>query len=34
MHELWYDYIKVKYGKKVKLCYMAEMLFPCIHKNR
>ena len=22
MHEFWYDYIKLKYGEKVKLCYM------------
>ena len=22
MHESWYDYVKPKYGKKVKLCYM------------
>ena len=25
MYELWYDYLKPKYGKKSKLC---------IHKNR
>ena len=22
MYEFWYDYIKPKYGEKVKLCYM------------
>ena len=22
MHELWYDYVKTKYGEKAKLCYM------------
>ena len=22
MHEFWYDYVKSKYGKKLKLCYM------------
>ena len=22
MHEFWYDYVKLKYGEKVKLCYM------------
>ena len=22
MHEFWYDYIKLKYDKKGKLCYM------------
>ena len=22
MHEFWYDYVKPKYGKKAKLCYM------------
>ena len=21
MYELWYDYVKLKYGKKAKLCY-------------
>ena len=22
MYEVWYDYVKPKYGEKVKLCYM------------
>ena len=22
MHEFWYNYVKPKYGKKLKLCYM------------
>ena len=22
MYEFWYDYVKSKYGKKAKLCYM------------
>ena len=22
MHKFWYDYVKGKYGEKVKLCYM------------
>ena len=22
MYEIWYDYVKPKYGKKAKLCYM------------
>ena len=22
IHEFWYDYVKAKYGKKAKLCYM------------
>ena len=22
MHEFWYDYVKLRYGKKAKLCYM------------
>ena len=21
-YEFWYDYVKLKYGEKVKLCYM------------
>ena len=29
MYEFWYDYVKPKYDKKVKLCYMDTD-----HKNR
>ena len=25
MHGFWYDYIKAKYNKKVKLCYMKTL---------
>ena len=27
MHEFWYDYVKSKYGKKLKLCYMDKDTF-------
>ena len=27
MHEFWYDYIKPKYDKKAKLCYMDTNIF-------
>ena len=27
MHELWYDYVKPKYGEKSKLCYMVTDSF-------
>ena len=27
MHEFWYDYVKLKYGEKPKLCYMATDSF-------
>ena len=27
MYEFWYDYIKVKYGDKARLCYMATDSF-------
>ena len=30
MYEFWYDYVKPKYGEKVKLCFMDTD----IHKNR
>ena len=30
MYEFWYDYIKLKYGEKVKLCYM-ETDFVIMH---
>ena len=34
MYEFWYDYVKPKYGEKVKLCYMDTDMLHCIHKNR
>ena len=34
MYEIWYDYVKPKYGEKVKLCYMDTDMLHCIHKNR
>ena len=27
MHEFWYDYVKPKYGEKIKLCYMGTDSF-------
>ena len=24
MHELWFDYLKPKYGENAKLCYMTQ----------
>ena len=27
MYELWYDYVKPKYGEKVKFCYMDTYIF-------
>ena len=27
MYEFWYDYVKPKYGEKVKLCYMNTDIF-------
>ena len=27
MYEFWYDYVKLKYGEKVKLCYMDRESF-------
>ena len=26
MYEVWYDYVKPKYGEKAKLCYMDAVL--------
>ena len=31
MYEFWYDYVKRKYGEKLKLCYMDTDRFYCIH---
>ena len=37
MYELWYDYIKPKYGEKERLRYMGtgyiNNWFHCIHEN-
>ena len=33
MYEFQYDYVKVKYGEKAKLCYMDPGCF-IAHKNR
>ena len=31
MFEFWYDYVKPKYGKKAKLCYMdTDRFIACI----
>ena len=27
MYEIWYDYVKPKYGEKAKLCYMNTEIF-------
>ena len=29
MHEFRYDYVKLKYGEKAKLCYMDPCSFIC-----
>ena len=34
MYELWYDYMKPKYGNKVKLCYMDTDSFIMNIKNK
>ena len=35
MYEFWYDFVKPKYGKKVRLSYMdTDIWFHYIHKNR
>ena len=26
MYEFWYDYVKSKYGKKARLCYMDAVI--------
>ena len=26
MYEVWYDYVKVKYGEKAKLCYRVQIV--------
>ena len=32
MYEFWYDYVKLKYGEKAKLCYMDTNSFT-VHVN-
>ena len=38
IYEFWSDYIKPKYGKKAKLCYMdidiVYNVYHCIHNGR
>ena len=34
MYEFWHDYVKPKYGEKVKVSYMDTTKFHCIYKNR
>ena len=34
MHESWYDYVKLKYGGKVKLCYMDTHSFAAYIKRK
>ena len=34
MYEFWYDYMKLKYGGKGKLCYMDTDSFIVYIKNR
>ena len=34
MHEFWYDYVKPKYGKKIKIMLYRYRQFHCIHKSR
>ena len=29
MDKFWYDYVKLKYGEKIKLCYMDANLHGC-----
>ena len=34
MYEFWYDYVKSKYGKKAKLCYLdTDNFIICIKKH-
>ena len=34
MYEFWYDYVKPKYGKKIKIMLYRYRQFHCIHKSR
>ena len=34
INEFWYDFVKLKYGRKAKLCYMDTGSFISLHKNR
>ena len=34
MCEIWYDYVKQKYGDKAKLCYVLYGYRHCTHKNK
>ena len=33
IYEFWYDYVKPKYGEKVKLCFMVDIKTDYIHKK-
>ena len=33
MYEFWYDYVKLKYGEKVKLCYIDTDSFTVYKKS-
>ena len=32
-YEFWYDYVKPKYGEKVKLCFIVDIKTDYIHKK-
>ena len=34
MYQFWHDYVKPKYGKRAKLCYMDIDSFIAYKKNR
>ena len=34
MYQFWHDYVKPKYGKRAKLCYMDIDSFSAYKKNR
>ena len=33
MFEFWYDYLKPKYGDKIRLCYTIQIVLLCILKK-
>ena len=34
VYEVWYDYVKPKYDKKEKLCYIDTESFNCMYRNK